>query len=295
MRGSILGVGTDIGGSIRIPALCCGTYGFKPSVDRIPFGGQTNPTLDGWTGIMPAAGPLAQSPRDLRLFLESVIKADPWDLDYTALAVPWHPIEQRSSLTIGVIFECPTWPVAPTILRALRTATDKLKDAGHNIVVLDKFPSFKEATELSWKFFDVDNECTGFKHIEASGEPLVTSVKDLYTPPPEGRKEMTLGTLFDMNAKRLQFRSEWLKVFVKNKLDVLIAPGAHKTAVPHDTFKLPPYTVMWNLLAVSGSPWAPQMDRGVADSFLQYPACIIPYLKADKTVDLPDPRVPDCK
>lgn len=39
LRGSILGVGTDIGGSIRIPALCCGTYGFKPSVARIPYGG----------------------------------------------------------------------------------------------------------------------------------------------------------------------------------------------------------------------------------------------------------------
>lgn len=45
MRGSILGVGTDIGGSIRIPAFCCGTYGFKPSTDRVPFGGQTNPVV----------------------------------------------------------------------------------------------------------------------------------------------------------------------------------------------------------------------------------------------------------
>ena len=47
MRGSVLGVGTDIGGSIRIPALCCGNFGFKPSTDRIPFGGQVNPVPDG--------------------------------------------------------------------------------------------------------------------------------------------------------------------------------------------------------------------------------------------------------
>lgn len=47
MRGSLIGVGTDIGGSIRIPALCCGTFGFKPTTDRIPMGGQANPVRDG--------------------------------------------------------------------------------------------------------------------------------------------------------------------------------------------------------------------------------------------------------
>jgi len=273
MRGSILGVGTDIGGSIRIPAICDGTFGFKPSVNRVPFGGQVNPTLDGWTGIIPVAGPLANSARDLRLFLETVIKSKPWDFDYTALAMPWQEVPKKESLTIGVLVECPTWPVAPTIKRAVTTAAEKLKEAGHKIVTLDKFPSFKEATELSWSFFDIDNEGTGFKHIEASGEPWVTSVKDMYTPPPEGRKDKSLADLFEMNQKFLKFRAEWLKVFMENKLDVIVAPGAHQTAVLHDTFRWPPYTVMWNLLA--------------------YPACIVPYLKADKSIDLPDPKIPD--
>jgi len=216
---------------------------------------------------------LANSARDLRLFLETVIKSKPWDFDYTALAMPWQEVSKKESLTIGVLVECPTWPVAPTIKRAVTTAAEKLKEAGHKIVTLDKFPSFKEATELSWSFFDIDNEGTGFKHIEASGEPWVTSVKDMYTPPPEGRKDKSLADLFEMNQKFLKFRAEWLKVFMENKLDVIVAPGAHQTAVLHDTFRWPPYTVMWNLLA--------------------YPACIVPYLKADKSIDLPDPKIPD--
>jgi amidase len=189
----------------------------------------------------------------LRLFLETVIKSKPWDFDYTALAMPWQEVSKKESLTIGVLVECPTWPVAPTIKRAVTTAAEKLKEAGHKIVTLDKFPSFKEATELSWSFFDIDNEGTGFKHIEASGEPWVTSVKDMYTPPPEGRKDKSLADLFEMNQKFLKFRAEWLKVFMENKLDVIVAPGAHQTAVLHDTFRWPPYTVMWNLLAVSWS------------------------------------------
>ena len=165
--------------------------------------------------------------------------------------MPWHPVENKQSLTIGVILQCPTWPVQPPIMRTLKAATDKLKQAGHRIVMLDKFPSFKEATDLSWNYFDVDNSCTGMKHIEESGEPLVTSVADMYTLPPEGRKDRSLGNLFEMNVERSRFRSQWLRVFVDKKLDVIVAPGSHKTAVPHDTFKLPPYTVMWNLLAVS--------------------------------------------
>ncbi|KAK6826950.1 hypothetical protein RU639_004614 [Aspergillus parasiticus] len=36
LYGSPLGVGTDVGGSIRIPSLCCGTYGFKPTASRVP-------------------------------------------------------------------------------------------------------------------------------------------------------------------------------------------------------------------------------------------------------------------
>jgi amidase len=91
MRGSILRVGTDIAGSIRIPAFCDGTLGFKPSVHRILFVGMINPTRSGWVGIDPVAGPLAQSPRDLRLFLETVINAKPWDYDCSASPFPGTP------------------------------------------------------------------------------------------------------------------------------------------------------------------------------------------------------------
>ena len=164
--------------------------------------------------------------------------------------MPWHTVPSKKSLTIGVLFECPSWPISPPLLRAIKTATDKMEKAGHKVVKLQKFPSFTEAADLTWEFFDIDNEGTGFKHIDVSGEPWVPSVADLYTLPPEGRKTRTLNNFLDLTARRSKFRSEWLKIFVDNKLDVLIAPGSHKTAVPHDTFRIPPYTAHWNLLAV---------------------------------------------
>ena len=48
-RCSVLGIGSDSGGSIRIPSAFCGCYGFKPSTKRIPKGGELK-SLTVWAG-----------------------------------------------------------------------------------------------------------------------------------------------------------------------------------------------------------------------------------------------------
>jgi amidase len=91
LRGSCIGIGRDIAGSIRIPALCCGTYGFKPTTNRIPYGGQVSPAALGMPGIIPCAGPLTNSMADVKLLMESVLGGKPWNYDSTAHAVPCAP------------------------------------------------------------------------------------------------------------------------------------------------------------------------------------------------------------
>ncbi|KAL1863254.1 hypothetical protein Plec18170_000086 [Paecilomyces lecythidis] len=272
MRGSVIGVGTDIAGSIRIPALCCGTFGFKPTTNRIPYGGQAAPSKAGSPGIVACAGPLTNSPRDARLFLENVINSKPWDLDYAVVAVPWQVIPLKKPLAIGIISQDPSVPVTPPVLRSIQSAAEKLATAGHSVTTLTHFPSFKELSDLSWSYFDLDNEGTGFKHIHASGEPMVSSVKMLYSPPPEGRRVRVLEEVFEMNQKRNQAKADWNQIFVDGKFDILIAPGNASTALPHDTYGQAPYTVMWNLV--------------------DYPACVIPYLRADKSVDVASSDLP---
>ncbi|RFU30110.1 hypothetical protein B7463_g6202, partial [Scytalidium lignicola] len=268
MRGSILGVGTDIGGSIRIPALCCGLYGFKPSANRIPYGGQQGPGRPGSPGIIAAAGPLATTFRDLEFFVKHVISQVPQDYDSSALAMPWCPVEPKKKLTIGVFKGDPEYPVSPPVARAIATAVEVLQAAGHTIVPLIDTPSFKESDYLCRAFFSLDNTKVAFQHIKASGELMVQSVKNtlfIVDAKPEG---YTLEELFDLNVARASYSERWNNVFMDNKLDVVLAPGAETTAVPHDTYGNAPYTGLWNVL--------------------NYPGVVIPFLKADKTIDTND-------
>jgi amidase len=251
LRGSVLGIGTDIAGSIRIPSASCGTYGFTPSLNRVPYGGKTNPTRDGFSLFQCVAGPIATNVGDLRLLMETVIKSSPWNYDPSALAIPWSTVEKKQHLTVGVLTECPSWPVTPPMKRSTRSAVDKLSQAGHQVVEISHFPSYAEATRLAWESLDIDNEETVFAHIRRSGEPVVKCISDMYPTPPGGRPLKPLDDLYALCQRREIFRRDWLKIFVDNKLDVLITPGSHQTAVPHDTYSHPAYTVMWNVVSVS--------------------------------------------
>ncbi|GLA63123.1 hypothetical protein AtubIFM54640_004262 [Aspergillus tubingensis] len=276
-RGSILGIGTDIAGSIRIPSLCCGVYGFKPSIDRIPWGGQVaDIAMEGTPGLKPSAGPLAHNLNDIELFMSTIINAEPWKYDCTASAAPWsYPkasIDKPKQLTIGILPESKDFPLHPPVKRALQTAISTLETKGHRIVYLSETPGidFAYANRLAFQYFIYGPHTD---HIAASGEPPVTSVAKMSSPMFSGPfpVDMELPPFEKIDAlhkARKAYAEAWRKTWVENNLDVLLAPGAQNTAVPHDTFGWPPYTVVWNLL--------------------DYPACIIPYGKASKELD-PEP------
>ncbi|PYH46931.1 general amidase GmdB [Aspergillus saccharolyticus JOP 1030-1] len=296
LRGSILGVGTDIAGSIRIPALCCGVYGFKPTTNRIPFSGQTSGVMEGVPGIVPSAGPLAQSLDDLELFVSTILDASPWRYDCAATAAPWSRSlalsQPRQLLTIGVLGECAHFPLHPPVARALNKAVDALKQKGHRIVYLTPdnrtntttttSPSLSLATDLAhanrlaFQYFIYGPHTD---HISPSGEPPVPSVTKASSPMFTGPLPVSMGetvptfTLIDdLHKERQKYSDAWRETFVTFDLDVVLAPGAQNTAVEWDTFGWPPYTVVWNLV--------------------DYPACMIPYGKASKDLD-PEPMMVD--
>jgi amidase len=237
MRGSILGVGTDVAGSIRIPALCCGTYGFKPSTNRVPYSGQAEPVRDGMPGVMPAAGPICTSPRDMSFFMEKVISKAPWDFDAKALCMPWRAVESKKKLRVGILPPNSHFPLTPPVARAMATAANKLLESTHEVVELKNIPSIKEATDVCGEFFYLDNTNVSFQHIQASGEPVIPSIASIKF---DHKDSYDLDDLFRLNSQRNAVVEDWRKLFVQQKLDVIVAPAAETTAIPHDTYGIPP-------------------------------------------------------
>ncbi|KAG5967747.1 hypothetical protein E4U58_002118 [Claviceps cyperi] len=271
LRGSIIGVGTDIAGSVRIPAQCNGIYGLKPTADRIPFGGQVSPVeMDGLPGLVPVVGPLAHSIADLRLFVKAIWDAKPNRYDASAHAGPWQKSQHHTRpLTIGLVPEDEHFPLHPPVRRAMNSAVKALTAAGHKLVPLSNSTdrSISYGNRLAFQYFTYAPQVN---YLTASGEPPVTSVSHGYHPMFTGAFPVSqeLEPLEKINAMQLamhKYQDAWRQAWVDNNIDVFLAPVAQNTAVAHDTYGWPPYTLLWNLL--------------------DYPACVIPYGKASKLLD----------
>lgn len=249
-------------GSIRIPALCCGIYGFKPSTSRVPYGGQKDSSVPGMDFLLPSAGPMSTDINALEVFMAQVINSRPAKLDATAIDVPWrfptgHDIEK---LRIGVLPEDPRFQLHPTVKHTLAEAIRRLAAQGHVMIPLDQTKChIADATETAWKFFMIDD--AAYRHVEAGGEPLLPSVvythnmarnlDDEFIPKSDLKGCDRLSQLAIFRTKRALICDDWRKIWTENNLDLVLAPSAQSTAVQHDRFGLPPYTTLTNVLDVS--------------------------------------------
>jgi amidase len=250
MRGSVLGVATDIAGSTRIPALCCGISSIKPTASRIPFAGGVPPgRLGSPSPILPVIGPCGRSVRDYELFLKTVIDLQPWLVDNNVLNVPWRLIQPSTKpLRFGLVRGCDERPLQPPIARALHNTATALKAAGHHVTLLDSFlPSLYSSALLAYKFFLLDPSATALAHMRASGEPPIPSLSTAGFPELKDWKP-SLDELWDMNIARAQIVKKWHDVVVAEELDAVLMVGFQATAPKHDTYGLAIYTVLANLL-----------------------------------------------
>jgi amidase len=76
LRGSPLGFGTDIGGSIRIPSAFNGLYGIRPSAGRLPYEGMAN-SMDGQNTVLSVVGPLATTAGSVKLAVQALLSQEP--------------------------------------------------------------------------------------------------------------------------------------------------------------------------------------------------------------------------
>lgn len=128
-RGSPFGLGSDIGGSIRMPAFFCGVYGHKPSAGLIPGSGQF-PAPDGDAMRLLTSGPLARRAEDLHPLLK--ILAGPDGDDPTCRPMPLgDPSEVRlDELTLLVPTRDSFARIDPAMLDTLETVASALQALG---------------------------------------------------------------------------------------------------------------------------------------------------------------------
>jgi amidase len=134
LRGSAIGFGSDIGGSVSMPAACNGVFSIKPSVGRLPTLDMPN-SSPGQINIQTVVGILGPSIASLRYVFEAILFSKPWLTDPGVLPIPWRkPTDIESSkLSFGFMdFDGVVKP-HPPIIRALAMVKDALEASGHEV------------------------------------------------------------------------------------------------------------------------------------------------------------------
>lgn len=146
------GVGSDGGGSIRVPAHFSGICGLKPTPGRIPATGHF-PASCGPFALIGVVGPMARTVDDLTALFE--VMQGPDDADTCAAPVPMRAADANEikNLKIGYFEDDGRTPVTPEIRAAVRAAAEALARAGF---VVEPFrPAGLEEARVLWKKFFV--------------------------------------------------------------------------------------------------------------------------------------------
>jgi amidase len=125
--------GSDLGGSIRIPASCCGVVGVRPSIGRVSIG----PDFGDVAGGHGIDGPIARTVLDAAVALDAMSGYEPGDHHW--LSPPAQPFAQAAQrdparLTVHLAVGAPLgMPVEPEPRDAARAAADALATLGHDV------------------------------------------------------------------------------------------------------------------------------------------------------------------
>ena len=143
LKGSPVGFGTDIGGSIRIPAAFNGLYGIRPSSGRLPYEGMAN-SMEGQNSILSVVGPLSHSAGSLRLLIKSLLSQQPWLHDPLVNEMPWRDDQEKQiqdlihsshngtpRLAFGIMKHDGAVTPHPPVQRAMDIVVKTLERLGH--------------------------------------------------------------------------------------------------------------------------------------------------------------------
>ncbi|KAF9024945.1 amidase signature enzyme [Hymenopellis radicata] len=291
--GSKIEIGSDVAGSVRIPAHTCGLWSLKGSVGRFPSLGNHS-SMPGFEAVPILVGPLASSLDDLQEFYQRVIQMEPWTYDHTCVPLQWRPInflEEGRRLKWGVIWTDHTIPPSPACKRALSTVAEALRSDGHEVV--DFSPPILEVLGVGYQLFFADAGSQIFAKLlpnERLNDALMGTltlirrsrfVKSLYRlwgyitgrPQPEAPEVLCSKTIVEERELVIQrdaLRDQWHQQWTSQGLDFVLTvthpfPALANGDGAKASLMSASYTFLFNLL--------------------DYAAGVLPVTNVDKELD----------
>jgi Asp-tRNA(Asn)/Glu-tRNA(Gln) amidotransferase A subunit family amidase len=147
------GVGSDGGGSIRVPAHFSGICGLKPTPGRIPATGHF-PVSVGPFALLGVVGPMARTVADLKVLFEVMQGLDDGDPSAAPVPVHWPAMADLKKLRVGYFEDDGRTPVTPETRAAVRTAAEALQRAGFQVAEF-RPEGLEVSRQLWWRLFGV--------------------------------------------------------------------------------------------------------------------------------------------
>ncbi|QPG73081.1 hypothetical protein FOA43_000386 [Brettanomyces nanus] len=252
-RGSAIGVGSDIGGSIRAPAAFCGCFGLRPSTRRISTAGGVS-SGRGQESVVAVEGPLAHTAKDIDYFMKSYINAGkPWEDDPWCMPMPWREVAKPEprDVTVAIMYDNGMVKPHAPISRGLKTVEGKLKSSGVKVIKFEPL-MIEEAYDVCHQLYTCDGNNAQKEMLKPSGEPLLPLTKWAMSMG-NGDKCLSITENRSLNARRDTIRAAYNKYFIEKKVDFVISPtyvGVAPCAIENGIAG--PYywgyTSLWNLL-----------------------------------------------
>jgi amidase len=205
-------IGTDIGGSVRIPSHFCGTFGLKPSFGVVPQRGYLDHAEGGVTDAdINVFGPITRSADDLAAVMAVITGPPPEYEPAVHVELPRPSLDSLAGLRVGAWFDQDGLPVDAEYRALLQRTADAMADAGATVVDHRPDVDFDEEANLFGRLVD---EATMLSASEKAQAKSITHIEWLR-----------------LDHRRAALRRVWHDYFTT--VDVLVCPVTLTPAFPH--------------------------------------------------------------
>ncbi|XP_048718592.2 vitamin D3 hydroxylase-associated protein isoform X2 [Caretta caretta] len=245
--GSILGFGTDVAGSIRLPSSFCGLCGLKPTGFRLSIQGLTSP-IAGMKSVTGMVGPMARDVDSLALCMRALLCDDMFRLDPTVPPLPFDEEVYSSSapLRIGYYDGDGYFQPSPSMRRAVQETRKLLQEAGHTLIPFTPPRIDYVVDELFTRGLFSDGAANLLDKFKGDiVDPNLKSQISSYRLPTLVKRILAL--ILKPVAYRTEFIAKWREL----ELNVMLCPAlgpAFNKGYPGKLFAASSYTNLYNVL-----------------------------------------------